>query len=275
MNRIRNGSNSGNKFVTRRLLMNKGSVIVKSAPPPDDAKSKLRIHHAKQDIKYLKLLSGYPGIPVLLSECNNNGVEYVVEDISGFPLCHDYYGTTEDCLSLIDLKMKIVNSGSGMEKNMWTFILNFASLFHMLHRNGLWLEDMSGSNIIVTNDFDIYLVDLDSLRKFQPDIPCSTNSECTKLLNSNLWSINSLNHKISWTCNDVKHMCSNHCKSLSKLSVCQFGNWILKSLSIDIPEMNSHTSLAYLRKCSTSNKCNFETIISTARENIEKILPYL
>ena len=201
MKQIRNGSNSGNKFVSRRLLINQGSVIVKSAPS-SGVKSERRIEQANNDIHYLNTLSGYPGIPILLAQCAlpNNGIEYVVGDINGYPLCHDYYGTDEECLTLVDLKAKIINSGSGMERNLWKFVLNFATLLQMLKNNKLWLEDLSGSNIIVSPNFDVYLVDLDSLRDSKLSVEtCSRHADCTSYLNFNLWSTQSLNHKV--TCN--------------------------------------------------------------------------
>ena len=58
----------------------------------------------------------------------------------------------------------------------------------------------------------------------------------------------------------------NECLSLSKLTECEFGNWILKSLSYEMPEIENQSKISFLRDCLIKNdpeqRCSF-TLVKT------------
>ena len=96
---------------------------------------------------------------------------------------------------LESLKRRL-HSSEKFELNMWRFIFSFVSLLVDLGGQGLWVEDMSGSNFLVDSKFQVYLVDLDSLQSIDTTTDkCS--DKCPAVVNQRLWKRSSLNHKVS------------------------------------------------------------------------------
>ena len=190
-------------------------------------------------------------------------LSYLVEEINGTPLCDDYFGIDENCVALTMLKDRLKSSGSLFEFNLWKFIESFVNLLVQIKMKNLWIEDLSGSNFIVTDDFEVYFIDLDSIKPLETKPQsCRSHQDCLQDFDERLWVPNSLNHKISWNCRETNNRChKNKCLSLSKLTECEFGNWILKSLSYGIPEIENHSKLSFLRDCSIKNdpdqRCSF------------------
>ena len=121
----------------------------------------------------------------------------------------------------------------------------------------------------------VYLVDLDSIKTVRSDeVKCLTSSDCTDgYLTTNLWSEQSLNRKISWNCPEINNPCQNkQCLSYRLLNPCSIGNWIFKRLSIDLPEIETFESLAWIRTCATEpnieKRCSIEQINRLAKQNL-------
>ena len=190
-------------------------------------------------------------------------LSYLVEEVHGNPLCDDYFGIDENCVALTRLKDRLRRSGSQFEINLWKFLGSFVNLLLQMKMKNLWIEDLSGSNFVVTDDFEVYLIDLDSIKPLETKPrSCKSHQDCLEDFDERLWVPNSLNHKISWNCRETNNRChKNKCLSLSKLTECEFGNWILKSLSYGIPEIENHSKLSFLRDCSIKNdpdqRCSF------------------
>ena len=57
--------------------------------------------------------------------------------------------------------------------------------------------------VIVTDDFEVYLVDLDSIKPLETKSQkCKSHQDCLDDFDERLWVPNSLNHKISWNCRE-------------------------------------------------------------------------
>ena len=105
---------------------------------------------------------------------------YLVEEIIGHPLCDDYFGTDGNCVGLTTLKDRLKRGGSQFEFYLWRFISSFANLLLQIKLKNLWVEDLSGSNFIVTDDFEVYLVDLDSIKSLETNLRhCKSHQDCT------------------------------------------------------------------------------------------------
>ena len=198
-------------------------------------------------------------------------LSYLVEEIKGVPLCDDYFGIDENCVALTMLKDRLKRSGSQFELNLWKFISSFVNLLSQIKMKNLWIEDLSGSNFIITDDFEVYLIDLDSIKSLETEPrSCKSHQDCLQDFDERLWVPNSLNHKISWNCRETNNRChKNKCLSLSKLTECEFGNWVLKSLSYGMPEIENHSKIAFLRDCSIKNnpdqRCSFSLMNTFSR----------
>ena len=85
-----------------------------------------------------------PGIPKIVLNCGN--VEYVVEDIDGYPLCDGEYGTDDDCLNLVKLRKLLLSQMKSnpleIERRLWTLIERFSALLLELQIRDLWIEDI-------------------------------------------------------------------------------------------------------------------------------------
>ena len=75
-------------------------------------------------------------------------LSYLVEEVSGDPLCDDYFGTDENCVALTTMKDRLKRSGDQFEFNLWRFLLSFINLLVHIKMKNLWIEDLSGSNFM-------------------------------------------------------------------------------------------------------------------------------
>jgi len=256
---IRNDPSSKNKIV-QRVRHNDEIYILKTVRK----ESEWLLEQANNEIKFLEIFEGEENFPKLILKCPSDKIlSYLVEEIDGNALCDDYFGTDENCVALTTMKERLKNSVHQLEFNLWRFISSFINLLTQIKVKNLWIEDLSGSNFIVTNDFQVYLIDLDSIKPLEKESrKCKSHQECLEDFDERLWVPNSLNHKISWNCRETNNRCrKNECLSLSKLTECEFGNWILKSLSYGMPEIENHSKLSFLRDCLIKNdpkqRCSF------------------
>ena len=67
---------------------------------------------------------------------------------------------------------------SEMERNLWRTIQSFAELFLQLEENKLYIDDISGSNFVLNENFQAHLVDLDSLKNEFEEKKCKTHEDC-------------------------------------------------------------------------------------------------
>ncbi|XP_078491365.1 uncharacterized protein LOC100181146 [Ciona intestinalis] len=237
-----------------------------------------KYHTAKREVQYLTGLRGLPGIPRLFGSCvHEESVKYLVERIDGYTICNDN-GTTLNCSEAKFILEKIGGSPDPILASL-TLAYSTVRLFKLLEERHLLFEDVSGVNLMVTWDWELILVDADSLvfynesRMFSK-IYCEYNDQCPGP-SGNLWIFNSLNSRIYETCRDLRGIClDNRCRGFDVgLHACGMAEWYLCKLSRFL-EKDSHMRNSYNEICSClrqpdpDSRCSF----SHASNRLKKML---
>ncbi|CAG5076873.1 Oidioi.mRNA.OKI2018_I69.PAR.g8574.t1.cds [Oikopleura dioica] len=264
-----------NGKTVNRIFVNGETFIVKSSfsSRPDP----LKREKLKRELEILEKQILY-GQPEVLNTCfKGEELLYVLSDVGGDPVCSDEFGTNDECFRLEELQEALVSEvkvhDDEVERNIWRSIQSFAELFLQLEDNNLYIDDISGSNFVLNENYQAHLVDLDSLQEEFEQRKCEKHSDCVS--SSDYHSKNSLFYKIHQSCDEFENRCQqNLCTKNAALHTCGFGNWILTGLSNIGEELDFFDELKEIRSCSTAalaDRCSFEDIKFTTQDVLKQI----
>ncbi|XP_039254289.1 uncharacterized protein LOC120331283 isoform X2 [Styela clava] len=195
-----------------------------------------KYNSAQREITYLRRLRGLRGIPRLLGSCVEElRIRYLVERVNGLTLCNDN-GTSPEC-ALGNHIMDLVQADPNPHLSALTFAYSTTSFFKQLEERHLFMEDVSGLNFMMTTDWQLYMVDADSLvfyndSRIYSKVSCNSDDHCPKP-SGNLWIDFSLNMRIYKNCRDLTGICEdNECRGFgTELHTCGVANWYICRLS--------------------------------------------
>ncbi|XP_076815599.1 uncharacterized protein LOC143461669 [Clavelina lepadiformis] len=238
---------------------------------------------AKREIEFLTKLRGLPGIPRLFGSCvTENRVGYIVERITGYTFCNDN-GTTANCSSG---RFLLESVAASPDPPLAALRLAYTTtrLFKLLEERHLFFEDISGVNLMFSPDFEIFLVDADSLVFYNDSrlfskLLCTSHEHCPGP-SGNLWVAESLNARIYKTCKDFYGICEyGRCRGFDvSLHACGMSEWYLCHLGKFFENTSPHIKDKYESMCKCLRqpfpqfRCTFETATGILHALLEEYI---
>jgi len=230
-----------------------------------------KYNNAIEEVKILKKFQGYPGIPHFYGVCTQvNQINYLVEKIEGENICNDT-GTSNFCADATYL-LNLISSNKNPLLSALKLAYNTANVFKLFENTHFIFEDLSGKNIMINKNFNIYLADVDSFtyygnKRVYSGRSCKTNSDCIGPVGKH-WNDYSLNVIIYSNCNDLNGICENNkCRGYdASIHACGITNWYFAKLSryfVSYPKIQQN----YLKLCKCLGnrdpklRCTFNTAL--------------